>query len=248
MFRKSSRLLAVPIAAAALTLTVAGYQAGAAEPSAPGGAHRSDRAADASAPCLADATTLIGDLDGDSYPDKIVNPGHTGTGMTIQWGAKGGSFGNKVQVKDLLGAKKSETATAAVADFGNDGTLDMVVNVVEPAKGDDPNTARLAEVRPGPLNRTNLRSADARHSDIGDHGEARQLTIARYNDDAYPDLAILNNGGDGQLDRDVRLSKPGGGLADFDYAAFQKYGEAGSLSEPPAMPTDGWKQFYKPCS
>ncbi|MGW2330305.1 FG-GAP repeat domain-containing protein [Streptomyces sp. NPDC001700] len=233
MLRKRSRLIAVPLAAAALTLTFAGYQAGAAEPSAP---------------CLADATTLLGDLDGDTYPDKITNPGHTGTEMTVQWGAKNGSFGKKLPVKDLLGAKKGEIATAAVADFQDDGTLDMVVNIVEPSGGDDPSTARLAEYRPGPLDRTNLRSADAEHSDIGDHGEARQLTIARYNDDAYPDLAIRNNGGDGQMDRDVRLSKAGGGLADFDYEAFQKYGEAGSWAEPPAMPTDGWKQFYKPCS
>jgi len=240
---KRSRVIAVPLAAVALTLTVAGYQAGAAELS-----HRSDRATGASAPCLADATTLIGDLDGDTYPDKITNPGHTGTAMTVQWGAKNGSFGKKVQVKDLLGAKKGEVATAAVADFENDGTLGMVVNIVEPADGDDPNTARVAEYRPGPLDRTNLGSADARHSDIGDRGEAKQLAIAHYNDDAYPDLAILNNGGDGQMDRDVRLSKPGGGLADFDYEAFQKYGEAGSLAEPPAMPADGWKQFYKPCS
>ncbi|MFI0820816.1 FG-GAP repeat domain-containing protein [Streptomyces sp. NPDC021098] len=226
----------MPLAAAALTLTVAGYQAGAAEPSA------------AAAPCLADATTLVGDLDGDAHPDKISNPGHTGTGMTIQWGTANGSFGNKVQVKDLLGAKKGEIATAAVADFDNDGTLDMVVNIVEPADGDDPNTARLAEVRPGPLNRTNLGSADARHSDIGDRGEAKQLAIAHYNDDAYPDLAVRNNAGDGVMDRDVRLSKPGGGLADFDYDAYLKYGESGTWAEPPAMPTGGWKQFYKPCS
>ena len=248
MRQKRSRLIAAPLAAVALTLTAVGYQAGAAEPSASGGTFRSDRATDASTPCLADATTLIGDLDGDTHPDKITNPGHTGTEMTVQWGAANGSFGKKLLVKDLLGAKKGEVATAAVADFQNDGTLDMVVNIVKPSGGDDPSTARVAEHRPGPLNRTNLRSADARHSDIGDRGEAKQLAIAHYNDDAYPDLAILNNGGDGQMDRDVRLSKPGGGLADFDYDAFQKYGEAGSWAEPPAMPADGWKQFYKPCS
>lgn len=248
MLRKRTRLIAVPLAAAALTLTVASYQAMATESSDAGGTHRSDRATGASAPCLAGATTLLGDLDGDSYPDKIINPGHTGTGMTVQWGTESGSFGRKMAVKDLLGARSGEIATAAVADFQNDGTLDMVVNIVEPADGDDPSTARVAEYRPGPLNRTDLGSADSRHSDIGDHGEAKQLAIAHYNDDAYPDLAILNNGGDGQMDRDVRLSKPGGGLNDFDYEAFEKYGEAGSWAEPPAMPGDGWKQFYKSCS
>ncbi|MGP3990163.1 FG-GAP repeat domain-containing protein [Streptomyces sp. 3N207] len=246
MLRTRSRWIAVPLAAAALTLTYAGY-AGAAGSSAPGGT-TSGHAADAQAACLVDAATLVGDLDGDGTPDKITNPGHSGTKMTIQWGTQDGSFGEKVSVRDLLGAKKGEIATAAVADFQNDGTLDMVVNIVEPSGGDDPSTARLAEYRPGPLDRTNLHSADSVHSDIGDHGEAQQLSIARYNDDAYPDLAILNNAGDGQLDRDVRLSEQGGGLGNYDYEAKQKYGEFGTWPEPPAMPSDGWQQFYKPCS
>jgi len=246
MLRKRSRLIAAPIAAVALTLTVAGYQASAA--GASGDAARSGGATEAAAPCLADATTLVGDLDGDGTPDKITNPGHTGTKMTIQWGAADGSFGEKQSVSELLGAKKGEVATAAVADFRHDGTLDIVVNIVEPSGGDDPSTARLAEYRPGPLKRANLSSADSRHSDIGDHGEVKQLRIANYGDDAYPDLAILNNSGDGQLDRDVRLTEPGSGPGDFDYALKEKYGEFGSTGEPPAMPSDGWAQFYKPCA
>lgn len=247
MSRTRTRWIAAPLAAAALTLTYAGYQAGAAEPSAQG-ADPSGRAAGAAAPCLADATTLVGDLDGDARPDKITDPEHTGTGMTVQWGGTNGSFGEKIPVRNLLGAEKGEIAAAAVADFDNDGTLDMVVNIVEPSGGDDPSTARLAEYRPGPLDRTNLRSPDARHSDIGEHGEVQQLSVARYNDDQYPDLAVLNNSGDGQMDRDVRLSRPGGGLGDYDYEAKKKYGEFGTWAEPPAMPGDGWKQFYKPCS
>ncbi|MBO8194767.1 VCBS repeat-containing protein [Streptomyces oryzae] len=243
MLRTRSRWIAAPLAAVALSLTYAGYQAGAAEPSAAGGT-----GAAAAAPCLADATTLIGDLDGDGNPDKIADPGHTGTEMTIQWGSADGSFGEKTAVRDLVGAKEGEDTAAAVADFQNDGTLDMVVNIVEPSGGDDPSTARLAEYRPGPLDRTNLQSADSVHSDIGDHGEVRQLSIARYNDDAYPDLAVLNNAGDGVMDRDVRLSRPDGGLAGWDAGANQKYGETGTWGEPPAMPGDGWKQFFKSCS
>ncbi|MBL1096084.1 FG-GAP repeat domain-containing protein [Streptomyces coffeae] len=248
MLRKRSRLIAAPIAAVALTLTVAGYQASAAESSPLGGAGWSGKATEATAPCLAGATTLVGDLDGDGRPDKIANPGHTGTKMTIQWGAAGGSFGERHAISELLGAKKGEVASAAVADFRNDGTLDMVVNLVTPADGDDPSTARVAEYRPGPLKRSNLSSAHSRHSDIGDHGEVQQLRIANYGDDAYPDLAILNNSGDGALDRDVRLSTPSGGPGDFDYELQVKYGEFGTTGEPPAMPGDGWKQFYKPCS
>ncbi|WP_063734473.1 FG-GAP repeat domain-containing protein [Streptomyces sp. RTd22] len=244
MLRKRSRLIAAPIAAVALTLTVAGYAG--ASPS--GGAAQAGGATEAAAPCLADATTLVGDLDGDGNPDKIANPGHTGTKMTIQWGSTDGSFGEKQSVSELLGTKKGEVATAAVADFQNDGTLGIVVNIVEPSGGDDPSTARLAEYRPGPLKRGNLGSADSRHSDIGDHGEVKQLRIANYGDDPYPDLAILNNSGDGQLDRDVRLSYAGSGPGDFDYAMKEKYGEFGSTGEPPSMPGDGWAQFYKPCA
>ncbi|SOE09087.1 hypothetical protein SAMN06272775_0169 [Streptomyces sp. 2323.1] len=248
MLRKRLRLIAVPVAAVALPLTVAGSQASAAAVPAPGGAASSGKAATATAPCLADATTLVGDLDGDSRPDKITNPGLTGTRMTVQWGAANGAFGKKHAVSALLGAKKGEVASAAVADFQRDGSLDMVVNLVTPADGDDPSTARVAEYRPGPLKRSNLGSAHSRHSDIGDHGEVRQLRIANYGGDAYPDLAILNNAGDGQLDRDVRLTKPGRGPGNYDYQLQVKYGQFGTTSEPPSMPADGWKHFYKPCS
>ncbi|MEU6681058.1 VCBS repeat-containing protein [Streptomyces sp. NPDC046925] len=248
MLRKRSRLIAAPVAAVALTLTAAGYQASAAGSSDAGGAARSGKAAGATVPCLAGATTLVGDLDGDGRPDKIVNPGHTGLKMTVQWGAADGTFGSKQNVAKLLGAKTGEVATAAVADFQNDGTLDMVVNLVTPAGGDDPNTARVAEFRPGPLKRSNLGSAAAEKSDIGTHGEAKQLRIANYGDDAYPDLAVLNNDGDGVWERSVRLTEPGGGPGAYDYELQQKYGETGTPAEPPAMPADGWKHFYKSCS
>ncbi|MGW6056119.1 FG-GAP repeat domain-containing protein [Streptomyces sp. NPDC055189] len=248
MLRKRSRLIAVPVAAVALTLTAAGYQASAAGSPDADGAARSGTAARATVPCLADATTLVGDLDGDSRPDKIINPGHTGLKMTVQWGAADGSFGSKQNVAKLLGAKTGEVATAAVADFQNDGTLDMVVNLVTPAGGDDPNTARVAEFRPGPLKRSNLASAAPVRSDIGTHGEAKQLRIANYGDDAYPDLAVLNNDGDGVWERSVRLTKPGSGPGAYDYELQQKYGETGTPAEPPAMPTGGWKHFYKSCS
>ncbi|MFI6088423.1 FG-GAP repeat domain-containing protein [Streptomyces sp. NPDC051218] len=190
----------------------------------------------------------MGDLDGDKRPDKIINPGHTGTKMTVQWGAADGSFGSEQNVAELLGAKTGEVATAAVADFQNDGTLDMVVNLVTPSGADDPNTARVAEFRPGPLKRSNLGSAAAKRSDIGTQGEAKQLRIAHYGDDAYPDLAVLNNAGDGVWERSIRLTKPVGGPGSYDYELQQKYGETGTPAEPPAMPTDGWKHFYKPCS
>lgn len=246
MLRKRSRLIAAPIAAAALTLTIAGHQAGAAEPSAGDGAHRSGPAA--AAPCLAGATTLVGDLDGDGRPDKITNPGHTGTKMTVQWGTASGSFGTKHAVGKLLGARSGEVATAAVADFGRDGTLDMVVNVVKPSGVDDPATARIAQYRPGPLKRADLASATPRKLDIGTQGEAKQLRIAHYGNDAYPDLAVLNNAGDGVLERSVRLSGPGSGPGKYDYDLQQKYGENGTPAEPPSMPTNGWKYFYKACS
>ncbi|WJV50990.1 FG-GAP repeat domain-containing protein [Streptomyces flavofungini] len=240
-------MIAAPVAVVALTLTVGGFQASAAAGSASGGAGQSGKAA-AAAACLAGATTLVGDLDGDGRPDKISNPGHTGTRMTIQWGTASGSFGAKKSVNKLLGAKPGEVATAAVADFQKDGKLDMVVNIVKPSGIDDPAKARLAQYRPGPLKRTDLGSARARHSDIGDHGEAKQLRVANYNDDAYPDIAVLNNSGDGSWDRQVRLSKRSSGPGKYRYEEQVKYGEVGTPAEPPSMPDKGWKHFYKACS
>ncbi|MBU7596284.1 VCBS repeat-containing protein [Streptomyces sp. P38-E01] len=243
MPRKRSRLIAVAVAAAAVPLAFAGYQAG-----ATGTSDAKGDSAASTAPCLADATTLLGDLDGDGHADKIVNPGHSGTAMTVQWGSADGSFSEKHSVNELVGAEEAEIATAAVADFQNDGTLDLVVNLVEPSPGDDSETARLSEYRPGPLNRADLSSDNSRHLDIGDRGEAEELRIANYGDDEYPDLAILNAAGDGQLDRSVRLTEPGTGPGEFDREAMEEYGEWGARPQPPAMPTDGWKHFYKPCS
>ncbi|MGW0903450.1 FG-GAP repeat domain-containing protein [Streptomyces sp. NPDC002853] len=248
MLRKRLHLIAVPAAAVALTLTAAGYQASAAGSPEGGSTARSGQAAQATLPCLSGTTTLLGDLDGDGRPDKIINPGHTGTKMTVQWGAADGSFGSKQNVSKLLGAKTGEVATAAVADFQNDGTLDMVVNLVTPSGVDDPNPARVAEFRPGPLKRSNLGSAAPKRSDIGTQGEAKQLRVADYGGDAYPDLAVLNNAGDGVWERSIRLTKPGGGPGAYDYELQQKYGETGTPAEPPAMPTDGWKHFYTSCS
>ncbi|MEU6126735.1 VCBS repeat-containing protein [Streptomyces sp. NPDC047123] len=248
MLRKRSRLIAAPVAAVALTLTVAGHQASAAGAPASGGADRSGTAAAAAAPCLSGTTTLLGDLDGDSYPDKIINPGHTGTRMTVQWGTATGAFGEKQSVGKLVGAKPGEVATAAVADFQKDGKLDIVVNIVKPSGVDDPNTARVSDFRPGPLKRTNLGSTRTRHLDIGDVREAKELRVADYGGDVYPDLAILNNAGDGVLEREVRLSKATTGPGAYDADQNSRYGDSGTPAEPPTMPTDGWKHFYTSCS
>ncbi|MGW7517507.1 FG-GAP repeat domain-containing protein [Streptomyces sp. NPDC054796] len=251
MPRIRSRLVTVPLTAvaAALTLTAA-VQAGAAEPSAEGGTGSTSKAgAAASAPCLENATTLIGDIDGDGLPDRISNPGNDGTKMTVQFGIKGGSFDEKFTVAELVGANKGEETTAAVADFQNDGILDLVVNVIEPSGGDDPATARIAEYRPGPLDRTDLSSDDTVKAGLGERGEIWGLAVADYNGDKLPDLAIHNNTGDGTAEREVRLGQPGTGIEDINYDDNAKYGETNATwGEPPAMPTDGWSKFYKACA
>ena len=253
MSGKRSHVVAATVAAITVPLAVLGCQADASGGSASEssgaseGAGESEKIATSATPCLVDGATLVGDLDGDGHPDKITNPGHTGTRVTIQWGSANGSFGEKESANDLVGAKEGETASVAIADFQDDGSFDIVVNIVEPSRVDDSATARLAEFRPGPLKRSDLSSPKARHSDIGDHGEVEQLAIANYGDDAYPDLAVRNNPGDGQMDRDVRVSEPGSGPGDLDREATEKYGEYGARANPPAMPTDGWKHFHKPC-
>ncbi|WP_172384644.1 VCBS repeat-containing protein [Streptomyces sp. MNP-20] len=248
MFRKRSRLIAAPVAAVALTLTVAGYQASAAGSSGSGDAERSGAAARAAAACLSGTTTLLGDLDGDGRADKISNPGLTGTKMTVQWGKADGTFGSKQNVSKLVGARTGEVATAAVADFQNDGKLDVVVNIVKPSGVDDPATARVADYRPGPLKRSNLSSTRTRHLDIGDSTEVKELRVANYGGDAYPDLALLSNAGDGVWERNVRLTKASSGPGKYSYEQQQRYGATGTPAEPPSMPKSGWKHFYKPCS
>ncbi|MGA4838436.1 FG-GAP repeat domain-containing protein [Streptomyces sp. G45] len=240
MVRQRSRAIAVSgaaLAAFALAFTATGTATATAT------AHQASAAG-----CLAGPTTLVGDLDGDGRPDKVVNPGHTGTKMTVQWGTASGGFGTKHAVSELVGTRQGEVTTAAVADFQNDGRLDLVVNIVKPSGGDDPATARVADYRPGPLKRTNLTSAHPRHLDIGDSSEARQLRVADYGGDAYPDLAILSNAGDGVLERNVRLSKAASGPGKYNADDERKYGDWGTPAEPPSMPSDGWSHFYKACS
>jgi len=199
------------------------------------------------APCRADSTTLVGRLDGDAYPDKITDPDHKGRKMTVQWGTKDGSYGEPQSVNKLLGVRKNEIGTVAVADFKNTGRLDMVVGVVEPSPYDDPNPQRVAEFRAGPVDRE-LHSAHTTRSDLGKEGEAHALQIADYNGDKYPDLAISDYAGDGQTARSVRLSRPDGGLGTSDPDANRKYGEESAKPDWPALPHDGWAHFYKPCS
>ncbi|RLL67781.1 VCBS repeat-containing protein [Streptomyces sp. Z26] len=249
MLRTRTRLIVAPVAAAAVALTLAAYQAGATEPT-DGSSHSG---AVGAAPCLSGLDVLIGDLDGDSYPDRIGNRGLDGTKTTVEWGNADGSFGDKQEINDLVGAGNDETATAAVADFQNDGVLDLVVNIVEPSGGDDPSTARLSEYRPGPLKRADLSSGETQKLDIDKHGEVRTLGIARYdepvgNPDDFPDLVMVNYAGDGVLERSVRLSQADGTPGAFSREADDKYGDWGTPAEPPSMPNDGWKQFYEPCS
>lgn len=241
MLHKRLRLIAVPVAAVALPLTVAGFPAHAA------GAAPSGKAAAATAPCLADATTLLGDLDGDGHRDKISNPGLTGTTMTIQWGTANGTFGPKQAVSALLGAKKGRSRPPLSPTSSGTANWTWSSTSSRPPTGTTLDGARRG-IPPRAAQAVESELPKSRHSDIGDHGEAQQLRIANYGGDAYPDLAIRNNAGDGTLDRDVRLTNPRSGPGNYDYELQVKYGEFGTTSEPPSMPGDGWKHFYKPCS
>lgn len=242
MLKKRTRVALVSSAVAVVAITGATYNAFAGQSDS-----KTAAASSGGKPCLADSKTLVGKLDGDAYPDKVTDPDHTGKKVTVQWGKKDGSYGKAVSVNSLLGVKKKELGTVAVADFRNTGRLDMVVGVVEPTIYDDPNSQRIAEFRSGPLDRS-LHSAHTVHSDIGKEGEVRALQVADYNGDKYPDLAISHYTGDGMTARDVRLSRSDGGLDGFDGKANGKYGKSDAQPNWPSLPHDAWSHFYKPCS
>ncbi|MVO89261.1 VCBS repeat-containing protein [Streptomyces sp. p1417] len=180
-----SRWIAAPLAAASVGLAYAACQAGAVGPETDDARRSSRTTAVPMSPCLAGATTLVGDLDGDGRPDRIGDPGRTGTRVTVQWGAARGSFGPRHAVKDLLGTEPGEAAvTVEIADFTDDGILDIVVSPVGSSAADSSAPVRAADYRPGPLRRADLVPATG-------------------------------------------SGVPGG---------------------PPALPADGWKRFYEPCS
>lgn len=226
MLTTRSRLILAPLAVAAVAVAATGCR---------------DTSSQAGGTCTAGRTTLVGKLDGDSHPDKVSDPGGTGTKVTVRWGRKDGSFGPEIPAARLLGVKKGEVAAVAVADFENDGTLDMFAEVVKPSGVDDPASARLAEYRPGPLTRDGLRSAHPRRLAIGEEKEIEKVRVARVDDDAYPDLAILENAGDGADDSRTLRSKPGEGPTDAG-----SYTATHQPAKP--LPAGGWTKFYKPCT
>lgn len=208
---------------------------------------------------------LLGDLDGDTYPDMITNQvglttshdtsrqlNNTGSTMSVQWGRQDGSFGGDDddywdEINTVLETNEpGEVGTAAVADFNKDGVLDLIVNAVRPRGGEKPSKAHLAEYRPGPVDRSTLDSPDARHLDIGDTGEVRSMGIDRYGKDAYPDLVMANGLGGDREERSVRLTTDKGGPGKYDAKANEKYGATG---KPDAwkLPRDGWQKFYDQC-
>lgn len=256
--KRRSRLTAALVAASALGLGFAGYHAGAAGSWGSDGAGKSDRAGQAPKPCVkggSGSAELVGDLDGDARPDKITSRFSDGTpslnnghAMEIQWGKEDGSFGDWVSINSLLETDEpGEVGTAAVADFNNDGVLDLVVNAVSPRGGEKPVKAHLAEYRPGPIDRSTLDSPDARHLDVGDTGEVRGMGVDRYGKDAYPDLVLENMRGGDEFERSVRLTKDEGGPGKYDAEANEEYGATGKAATPEEWPRDGLRKFYDQC-
>lgn len=103
-------------------------------------------------PCVERDAALVGWLDGDARPDRVVLADN-GDDTTVEWGTTGGGFGRPVGFRALAGSRKGETAAGVAADSNRDDELDLAVVVSKPPERDDPVPARIAETRLGPLHR-----------------------------------------------------------------------------------------------
>lgn len=193
--------------------------------------------------CLTGSGDLVADVNDDGHPDRITDPSHRGALLTITFGS-GSGRGAAVPARGLADRTggRQEYVSAAVADFDRDGWSDLVVVAGEGQRGDDPVPPRVAELRLGPFSDTG-RSRRVVPLDLG---ATRDIAVADYDHDRYPDLVAYTYSGDGSYETQARLGDPHTGLA-ADTRTYTT--DAGSTGyHPPAtLPHAGLTPFYPVC-
>ena len=189
---------------------------------------------------------LLADLDGDGRADRVSDPSHTGTQLTIAFGKEAG-YGTPVGVRKLVDSSGAEEkdVLAAVADFDGDGWSDLVVVATGQKQGDDPIEPAVAELVSGPFSASG-RGQHTRHLDLG---ETRGIAVADYDHDSHPDLAVFAYAGDGVYQTEARLGDTDTGLADrtADTSKYSVYADQTDDETPSNMPSSGLRTFYSEC-
>ncbi|MFF5471592.1 FG-GAP repeat domain-containing protein [Streptomyces achromogenes] len=195
------------------------------------------------AACLTGSGDLIADVDDDGRPDRITDPSHHGARLAIAFGT-GSRRERTVPARGLADrpGNRQRHVRAAVADFDQDGWSDLAVVAGDAQGGDDPVPPRVAELRLGPFSGTGRSRRTVRL----DLGATRDIAVADYNHDRYPDLAAYTYAGDGVYVFEARLGDPRTGLGAGSRAHTTDAGAAGY--DPPArLPHAGLTPFYPGC-
>uniref|UniRef100_A0AAU2AHH1 VCBS repeat-containing protein n=1 Tax=Streptomyces sp. NBC_00093 TaxID=2975649 RepID=A0AAU2AHH1_9ACTN len=196
--------------------------------------------------CVTPSGDLLADIDGDGLTDRVSDPSHTGARLTVAFGKETG-YGTPVGVRKLVGRSGSgeKDVLAAVADFDGDGWSDLVVVATGQIQGDDAIEPTVDELVSGPFSA----SGQGQHTRRLDLGETRGITVADYDHDPYPDLAVFSYAGDGVYQTEARLGDGDTGLADAtgDTSRYRAYAEQTDDDTPSNMPDSGLKTFYSEC-
>ncbi|WP_416981762.1 FG-GAP repeat domain-containing protein [Streptomyces sp. T028] len=192
--------------------------------------------------CVTGAGELIADLNDDGLPDRVVDPTGQGVDLTITFG-----FGTAHETKAGHRALADHAGThqnyvrVAVADFDRDGWSDLVVVAGENPLGDDPIPPKLAELRFGPFSNTG-RGQRIQPLDLG---PTKDMKVADFNHDRYPDISAYTYAGDGVHAWEGRLGEPGRGLGTDTHE--YTLDDTGQVS-PQDLPATGLDPFYPRCS
>ena len=193
--------------------------------------------------CVTSAGNLLADIDGDGRADRVSDPSHTGARLTVAFGEKAG-YGKPVGVRKLVGDSGSgeKDVVGAVADFDGDGWSDLAVVATGQTQGDDAIKPTVAKLVSGPFSS----SGRGQHTRNLDLVETRGVSVADYNHDSRPDLAVFSYNGDGVYQTEARLGSEDTGLTDAsaDSAGYTRYVYA---STPIKLPSSGLGKFHPKC-
>lgn len=194
--------------------------------------------------CVTSSGALAADLDGNGAADRVSPPSPTGTDLTLTFAAEGGRE-TKVAPRQLVGdrGEGADIVVAVVADFDQDGWVDLFLSATKDSPGDDPERPSVSELRLGPFSPRGQGQSD---HDV-DLYEPHAAALADYDHDRYPDLAAFVYEGDGVYSTLARL----GGAKGLDRDAreenrrYAKQTDQGAVPDRSAV-TD-WTTFHPTC-